>query len=257
MFSRQDKFARLMEMYRKNPEQFTDEQAERIAQEARAMGIRFPRESKFGRKLAFDAVDSLALGMVPNSWRPKSRGEDTFGETETDKWAGRVGLLGAIPTLGAGWAGKGAIWAGGKAIGKAGLQAGAKGAGYAGNIGAKVGAKAMNKAKSFNWRPSVEKMGEGAGSLRQAWSSAGNAYRGARVKGVSSQGRGAFTKVLDDVRGVYYKGFDNKFANRTPWSPNQVPYSRIADSSRRRVGGFAPVRTYDRSLLSTIDPAML
>jgi hypothetical protein len=150
MVSRMEMFQDLMRQYRRNPDQFTDEQAEKIAREAKRLGIRFPRESKFGRKLAFDAVDSLALGMVPNSWRPKSRGEATFGETDADKWAGRLGLLGAVPTLGAGIAGRGAIWAGTKGAGKAFIGSGAKAYG----AGARAVSRYAPQAQSYGAKAS-------------------------------------------------------------------------------------------------------
>lgn len=238
-------FQDLMRQYRRNPDQFTDEQAEKIAREAKRLGIRFPRENKFGRKLAFDAVDSLALGMVPNSWRPKSRGEATFGETDADKWAGRLGLLGAVPTLGAGWAGRGAMWAGGKAVGKAGLQAGAKGAGYARNVGGKV----MDRARSVEWRPNFERMGEGVGRVRNTFDEAGSAYRNASAKGITSMNRGRVATAYDNAVDGFYKGMNRMYAPRTRWRPNQIPYSNIGDQGR--------VRFYDRSLLNTIDPATL
>ena len=122
----------LLEQYNSNPNQFSDRQAERIAQIARKHGLRFDRENKFASKLAFDLADTALLGMIPNSLRPVSRGESVFGETRRDRLAGGLGYLGAIPTLGAGIAGRGAIMAGGKALGKAGLGAGASAYGMAG-----------------------------------------------------------------------------------------------------------------------------
>lgn len=122
----------LLEQYNSNPDQFSDRQAERIAQIARKHGLRFDRENKFASKLAFDLADTALLGMIPNRLRPVSRGESVFGETERDRVAGGLGWLGAIPTLGAGIAGRGAIMAGGKALGKAGIGAGASAYGMAG-----------------------------------------------------------------------------------------------------------------------------
>ena len=239
MVSRREMFNDLLRAYRRNPEQFSDEQAEKIAQEAKRLGMRFPRESKFGSKLAFDAVDSLALGLVPNKWRPKARGEATFGETEGDKWAGRLGLLGAIPTLGAGWAGKGAIWAGGKALGKAGLNVGAKGAGLA----SRAGSQAMARARQFDPVPYMEGFGEGVGRVRQAWSSAGDVYRGVRVKGVSALNKGKNSAVVNNARNVrdaFYTGMGRTYPARSRWRPTQYPYSLISD------------RPVDSSLLNTV-----
>tara|TARA_R100001443_G_scaffold35061_1_gene48825 strand:+ start:1964 stop:2704 length:741 start_codon:yes stop_codon:yes gene_type:complete len=125
MVSRREMVVELLKQYRRNPDQFSDRQAEKIAKMAQEAGVHFPRESKFGRKLAFDFADTALLGLLPNEWRPTSRGESVFGETSQDKWAGRLGWLGAVPTAGAGIAGRGAIWAGAKGLGKAGLGAGA------------------------------------------------------------------------------------------------------------------------------------
>lgn len=190
-------FNDLLRAYRRDPDQFSDEQAEKIAREAKRLGMRFPRESKFGSKLAFDAVDSLALGLVPNKWRPEARGEATFGETETDKWASRLGLLGAIPTLGAGFAGKGAIWAGGKALGKAGLGAGASAYGMAGRMGGKVVNNYAPKAQAYYRKlvkdaPNIAKRsGERIEGLR--------GYARQKAGGVTSLERGTNTSYMGDL----------------------------------------------------------
>ena len=76
---------RLLDDYNSNPDKFTDDQAEKIAQVAKAYGVSFKRENKVGRKLAFDLADTALLGLVPNDWRPTSRGQETFGETGIDR----------------------------------------------------------------------------------------------------------------------------------------------------------------------------
>ncbi len=107
----------LVDQYRRNPEQFTDKEAEKIARIARDYGLRFPRESKAFSKFAFDAVDTGLLGLIPNSMRPVSRGERTFGETDSEQVAGSVGsLLGIAGTGGLAYLGRSAIARGGKAM---------------------------------------------------------------------------------------------------------------------------------------------
>ena len=107
----------LLDQYRRNPEQFTDKEAEKIARIARDYGLRFPRESKAFSKFAFDAVDTGLLGLLPNSMRPVSRGESTFGETKAERYAGSIGsLLGIAGTGGLAYAGRSAIARGGKAM---------------------------------------------------------------------------------------------------------------------------------------------
>jgi len=87
---------RLLAEYNKNPNQFTDEQAEKIAEVAKAYGVSFKRENKAGRKFAFDMADTALLGLIPNEWRPTSRGQATYGETGVDKFAGALGTTAGI-----------------------------------------------------------------------------------------------------------------------------------------------------------------
>ena len=54
------------------------------------------------RKGLFDLVDTALFGLVPNKWRPKSIGEDYFGESRADRIAG---TLGTIAGFGTGFAG--------------------------------------------------------------------------------------------------------------------------------------------------------
>lgn len=82
----------LMYQYENDPRQFTDRQAEQIAVLANQYGFRFPRESKALKKFAFDLADTTMLGMLPNEWRPRSRGESVFGETKSERFAGQLGM---------------------------------------------------------------------------------------------------------------------------------------------------------------------
>jgi hypothetical protein len=67
---------------------------EQIAMIAAQMGVsNFRTKSKPVRKGLFDLADTMAFGMVPNKWRPKTVGEDYFGESGVDKFAGTAGSL--------------------------------------------------------------------------------------------------------------------------------------------------------------------
>ena len=127
---------RLLDDYNSNPDKFTDDQAEKIAQVAKAYGVSFKRENKAGRKLAFDLADTALLGLVPNDWRPTSRGQETFGETGIDRVGGAVGTVaGMVGTGGAAFLGRKAL---GTAVGK--------GLGYASYYGPKGVGKGIEYA---------------------------------------------------------------------------------------------------------------
>ena len=83
--------------YNNNPQRYNDEEAETIAVLANAMGQPFERESKALSKGLFDLIDTASFGLVPNDWRPTSRGESVYGETGMEKFAGGLGTLGGIP----------------------------------------------------------------------------------------------------------------------------------------------------------------
>ncbi len=101
MNNKRDLMINLLDQYKRNPDQFSDRQAEKIAMMAKSLGLHFPKESKPFRKFAFDAIDTALLGLVPNSWRPESRGQSVFGETGADSMAGSIGsLLGIAGTGG-------------------------------------------------------------------------------------------------------------------------------------------------------------
>ena len=67
---------------------------EQIAMLAAQYGRRFDVGSKPIKKGLFDMVDTALFGLVPNEWRPKTIGEDYFGESRSDKIAGGVGTVG-------------------------------------------------------------------------------------------------------------------------------------------------------------------
>ena len=127
---------RLLDEYNTNPDKFTNEQAGKIAEVAKAYGVKFKRENKAGRKLMFDLADTALLGLVPNEWRPTSRGQETFGETAVDRIGGAVGTIAGIAGTG------GAAFLGRKALG----TVAGKGLGYASHYGSKGVGKGIEYA---------------------------------------------------------------------------------------------------------------
>ena len=81
----------LVDAYNKNPQRYTDEEAEFIATIAQTLGADFERESKPIRKGLFSLLDTVTLGLAPDDLRPMSRGETVYGETSFDKSAGSIG----------------------------------------------------------------------------------------------------------------------------------------------------------------------
>ncbi len=92
----------LIEAYNRNPNRYTDEEAEFIATLSQAIGRDFNRESKPIRKGLFDMVDSATLGLMPDSLRPVSRGDSVYGESDSEKFAGFLGEMAGGTALGAG-----------------------------------------------------------------------------------------------------------------------------------------------------------
>ena len=88
-----DVISRLIVDYERNPNQYTDEQAEAIALLARQLSMPFDRESKPIRKLLYNAGEMATFGMLPDSWKPHSRGQDVYGETAIDAIASGAGSL--------------------------------------------------------------------------------------------------------------------------------------------------------------------
>ena len=125
----------LVNRYNADPRSFTDQEAEMIAQIAQAIGMPFPRENKPVRKGLFDLADTALLGMLPNEWRPESRGQSAFGETGLDKFGGGVGTVGGVAGAIGGLAlGGPAALAGAGRIGAAGMRAAPGVAQAAGNF---------------------------------------------------------------------------------------------------------------------------
>ena len=91
----------LIQQYNSNPSKYTDAEAETIATLANAMGTDFRRESKAWSKGLFDFADTATFGLLPNEWRPISRGESVYGETGGESFASGVGTLGGLGLSGA------------------------------------------------------------------------------------------------------------------------------------------------------------
>ena len=92
----------LIEQYNENPDRYTDEEAEFIAQLAQGMNTRFERESKPIQKGLFDLVDTAAFGLIPDKFRPTTRGQTVFGDTGEEELASLLGLVGGGVAGGAG-----------------------------------------------------------------------------------------------------------------------------------------------------------
>ena len=179
---------------------------EQIAMLAAQHGMDFDVESKPLRKGLFDMVDTALFGMVPNKWRPKSIGEDYFGESRADRIAG---TLGTVVGIGGGLIGglKGAAALGPKmASGLGTASTGVKG--YA--------ARGAQKAGEYSGA-AMGKIKEGGRSLWDMTTEGGNAlrsrvlnnqyYKGARdydYKDLASRGREAYDDF--DVRDFLSRG---------------------------------------------------
>jgi len=109
----------LNQRYNDDPRSFTDEEAEMIARLSQQFGLDFQRTSRPLAKGAFDFADIATFGMLPNRWRPESRGESVYGETTREKIAGGVGSVLGIPAaIGTAYgAGKGLLKGGQAAFG--------------------------------------------------------------------------------------------------------------------------------------------
>lgn len=96
----------LVEDYNKDPDKFDENQAKKIAQIAFHYEIEFKPKTKAMKKFLFDMADTAVLGLIPNEMRPETVGEDLFGESTGEKFAGGAGtILGLVhPAM---WALKG------------------------------------------------------------------------------------------------------------------------------------------------------
>ena len=86
----------LSRQYNDDPRSFSDQEAEMIANLTQQFGLDFQRTSRPGAKGAFDAADMATFGMLPNQWRPESRGDTVLGESGIDEVGGGVGTLAGL-----------------------------------------------------------------------------------------------------------------------------------------------------------------
>ena len=86
----------LARQYNDDPRSFSDQEAEMIANLTQQFGLDFQRTSRPGAKAAFDFADMATFGMLPNQWRPESRGDTVLGESGIDEVGGAVGTLGGL-----------------------------------------------------------------------------------------------------------------------------------------------------------------
>ena len=100
----QERATQLVYQYNNNPKDYTDDQAKKIAFLASQLGFPFRPESKALSKFFFDLTDKALLGLLPDSARPKSRGEEFFGETAGEKVAGALSTVGYLAPIGLGGA---------------------------------------------------------------------------------------------------------------------------------------------------------
>lgn len=94
--SQKIRIRRLIDEYNRDPSRFNDMEAEQIAMLAKAIGVQFKRSSKPLRNLAFSLANTATFGLLPNSLRPRSRGESVYGRTGLDSIASGIGTLGGL-----------------------------------------------------------------------------------------------------------------------------------------------------------------
>ena len=106
-----DNLMALINDYYNNPSSYTDQEAEIIAGLTRQLGMPFDRERKPIRKLLYNAGEMATFGLLPDSLKPYSRGQDVYGETAIDAIASGAGsLLGLAGGIGGAYkAGRGII----------------------------------------------------------------------------------------------------------------------------------------------------
>jgi hypothetical protein len=202
----------LMRQYEDNPSQFSDRQAEQIAMMAEKLGVRFPRESKAIKKFLFDTADTALLGLLPNEWRAKSRGEDIFGETQADKFAGTAGsIAGILGTGGAAFLGRKAIGTGvGKGLGYA-HHYGKKGAGKA----LEYGGRGYSKASELSGRAFTQGKkiyADGPSLMGRAGERVNKGMQYARQKSanLSSINRGTNTSYIGQLKNEFMEPIRNQ-----------------------------------------------
>ena len=113
----------LIGRYNQSPSRYTDEEQRNLLQLALHYGMAYKPESKPISKGLYNFANTASFGLVPESWRPHSIGQDYYGESGIDKFAGGAGLVGGL--IAAPFAlmkGAKAGYAGMKGIGRAGAS---------------------------------------------------------------------------------------------------------------------------------------
>ena len=87
---------KLIRDYNKDPDRYSNKEAEAIALMARSLGENFKRESKPIRKALYGAGELATFGLLPDKLKPQSRGESIYGETIIDKIASGVGMVAGL-----------------------------------------------------------------------------------------------------------------------------------------------------------------
>ena len=111
----------VVEAYNKNPQKYTDQEAEFIATIAKALGKDFERENQPVKKGLYNLLETVTLGFAPDELKPVSRGETVYGETEADQIGGGLGTLLGFGT------GLGGAYLGGRALLSSGVRRAARG----------------------------------------------------------------------------------------------------------------------------------
>ena len=178
----------LIDEYNSDPRRFNDAEAEVIAQLSKAMGQNFRRESKPFSKALYGAADMATFGLLPESFKPRSRGETVYGQTGIDSMASGAGMLAGLGAglIGAGRAvsfGAGALRGRGgdalKAVRNRLGSAGASVASGAGNVASGIAGSTVGQVAGS--------LGRGAAGLGIGMGRAGANYaRMGRFKAASS-----------------------------------------------------------------------
>ena len=176
-------YRKLINDYNKNPKRYNDKEAEASALMARSLGENFRRESKPFRKGLYEAGEMATLGLLPNSWKPQSRGESVFGQTVIDKMASGAGMVAGLG---------GGLVAGAKAVkGASGMLSG-------------KGGDALRKVKQRMSQAGVSIKEGAAGRIASNLGQAGRAYGQGAVNVATLQGMRAAQALANRV-GIPYE----------------------------------------------------
>lgn len=110
-----------------NQSSYTDEEQRNLLRLALHYGTAYEPEAKPISKGLYNFANIASFGLMPESWRPHSIGQDYYGERGIDKFASGVGAVGGLAAApltlgfglragmaGLGAAGRGARYAGGR-----------------------------------------------------------------------------------------------------------------------------------------------